>query len=83
MTPYDAARLQSAAAPGPLVILRRKQVTERTGLPTSTLYALMSRSEFPRPVRLGAKAVGWRSDHIEAWIASRQQAVQQRSNGQH
>lgn len=61
-----ADQLQTA-----LAILRRKQVEARTGLSRSTIYALMSRNEFPRPVRLTAKAVGWRSAGIDAWLQSR------------
>lgn len=61
-----AAQLQTA-----LAILRRKQVETRTGLSRSAIYALMSRNEFPRPVRLTAKAVGWRSEAVDAWVQSR------------
>lgn len=59
-------QLQSA-----LAILRRKQVEARTGLSRSAIYALMARNEFPRPVRLTAKAVGWRSAAVDAWVQSR------------
>lgn len=61
-----SAELQTA-----LAILRRKQVEARTGLSRSAIYALMSRNEFPRPVRLTAKAVGWRSDAVDGWVQSR------------
>lgn len=54
-----------------LALLRRKQVEARTGLSCSAIYALMSKGEFPRPVRLTAKAVGWRSTQVDEWIASR------------
>lgn len=54
-----------------LAILRRKQVEARTGLSRNAIYALMSRNEFPRPVRLTAKAVGWRSEAVDAWVQSR------------
>lgn len=61
-----ADQLQTA-----LAILRRKQVEARTGLSRSAIYALMARNEFPRPVRLTAKAVGWKQDCVDAWINSR------------
>jgi prophage regulatory protein len=53
-------------------IFRREQVEAHTGLGRSAIYALMARNEFPRPVRLTAKAVGWRRDEIEAWVDSRE-----------
>ena len=52
-------------------ILRIGAVTERTGLARSTVYKWISRGQFPRPVKLGARAVGWHRSDIEAWIAGR------------
>ena len=54
-----------------LRILRRKQVEERIGLARSSLYALIAANQFPRPVQLSKRAVGWRVEEVEAWIASR------------
>lgn len=58
-----------------LAILRRKQVETRTGLSRSAIYSLMLQSQFPEPVKLTAKAVGWPEHVIEAWIASRIEAA--------
>lgn len=72
-----------------LTILRRKQVEARTGLSRSTLYAKLRRNPkrpgdfdptFPRPVSLGAKAVGWVESELEAWIA--EQIEKSRKGGQ-
>ena len=54
-----------------LVILRRRQVEARTGLSRSTIYQRIADGEFPAPVSIGARAVGWPSDAIDAWIADR------------
>jgi prophage regulatory protein len=54
-----------------LTILRRKQVEARTGLSRSTIYLRIARGEFPAPVSLGARAVGWNSDDVQKWIAER------------
>ena len=40
-------------------LLRRPQVQQRTGLSRTTLYEYIKDGEFPAPVRLGARAVGW------------------------
>jgi prophage regulatory protein len=53
------------------IILRRKQVEARTGLSRSTIYLRISRGEFPPPISLGVRAVGWASDAIDAWITDR------------
>ena len=54
-----------------LAILRRKQVEARVGLSRSTIYLRIARGEFPAPVSLGARAVGWPSNVIDGWIADR------------
>ena len=59
-----------------LAILRRHQVEARTGLSRSSIYALMAKGEFPKPVQLTSKAVGWRSDSIDLWIGSLTVAVE-------
>lgn len=52
-------------------ILRRPEVEACTGLSRSTIYAWMARGEFPQPVALGARLVGWREADIEAWLTAR------------
>ena len=53
-------------------IIRRHDVEALVGFRRSQIYALIAKDEFPRPVQLSKRAVGWRSAHIEAWLASRQ-----------
>lgn len=55
----------------PTRILRLPEVIARTGLSRATIYARMSQGRFPRPVSLGARAVGWIEAEIEAWIRER------------
>ena len=49
-------------------VLRLPTVKDRTGLSGSTIYLRMSRGEFPTPVNLGGRAVGWLESEIEDWI---------------
>ena len=51
--------------------LRRKQVETRTGLSRSTIYQHIKDGAFPRPVLLGARAVGWLESDVSDWIAAR------------
>jgi prophage regulatory protein len=55
----------------PLRILRLREVRDRTGQPTSVIYDQMSREEFPRPVPIGPRSVGWVEHEIETWIRDR------------
>jgi prophage regulatory protein len=53
---------------------RRPEVEELTGLSRTTIYAMMSRGEFPRPIRLTRKAVAWPESAITEWLNSREAA---------
>lgn len=50
-------------------IFRIKQVINTTGIARSTLYAKIATGEFPRPVSLGSRSVGWRSQDIYDFMA--------------
>jgi len=62
-----------------LTILRRNQVEDRTGLSRSTIYLRIQEGTFPRPISLGARAVGWLEHEIEAWLAA---CIENRDNWQ-
>jgi prophage regulatory protein len=51
--------------------LRRRAVEDLTGLSRSTIYNLMSKNAFPRPVKLTGKAVAWPESKISEWLAQR------------
>jgi prophage regulatory protein len=50
--------------------LRLRSVIRRTQLSRATIYRLIRKREFPRQVRLGVRAVGWRLADIDAWSAT-------------
>lgn len=47
------------------------KVMQQTGLSRSTIYLYISQGYFPKPISLGARAVGWISSEIEQWVAGR------------
>ncbi len=62
-----------------LTIIRRKQVEARTGLSRSSIYARLRHNPkrpsdydptFPKPVSVGAKAVGWIEAEVNAWLTA-------------
>lgn len=61
-----------------VVLLRRKEVQARTGLPTSSLYALIKKGQFPTGVKLSAKAVAWSSEAVQTWVDSRVASAESR-----
>ena len=49
-------------------ILRLPAVMARTGLSRSTVYLRISEDNFPTPVQLGGRAVGWVEAEIDEWL---------------
>ena len=52
-------------------ILKRPEVTIKTGLQQSTIYKLMASGDFPKQIKLTSKSVGWSSKDINSWIESK------------
>ncbi|MCM2972896.1 AlpA family transcriptional regulator [Larsenimonas suaedae] len=49
-------------------ILRLPDVMNYTGLARSTIYLRIAENNFPKPIPLGGKAVGWLEKEIDEWI---------------
>ena len=47
---------------------RRSALEDMLGISRSTIYRLMLDEEFPRPIKLGHRAVGWKSEDIDEWL---------------
>ena len=54
----------------PLTLLRRPEVTARTGLSRSSLYARLKAGTFPKPVYLTPTTPAWVTAEVEDWIAT-------------
>jgi len=52
-------------------VLKLKSVIEKTSLCHSTIYKLISEGNFPKPIDLTGRAVGWVDAEIDAWIMSK------------
>ena len=52
-------------------ILRPKAAAEYLGVATSTLYRWANESNFPKPIKLGRQASGWRKIDLDAWLERR------------
>lgn len=55
----------------PISLLRLPEVKACTGQSRSTIYLRISQGLWPKPVRLGERAVGWPDYEVEALITSR------------
>ena len=52
-------------------ILRMPDLSRHLGISKATIYRLLNRRRFPKPIKLGPRAVGWRVADIDEWIATR------------
>ena len=52
-------------------VLRLPAVIQMVGLSRSSIYLLIQKNTFPKPLQLSLRAVGWRQADIEAWLESR------------
>ena len=55
----------------PLRILRMPEVEARTGLTARSIRRLVAKGEFPQPIRLSPRTVGWLESEVDAWILER------------
>jgi prophage regulatory protein len=55
-------------------VLRLPELKRLTGLSRSSIYNYVSTGAFPRPLRLGPRAVGWLESEIEDWLSQRLKA---------
>lgn len=52
-------------------VLKLPDVMAVTALSRSSIYAFIKEGSFPKPIPLGARAVGWVFDEIESWLKKR------------
>jgi len=53
------------------LVYRVADVTRLVGLSKTTIYALLAKGDFPRPVRITDKIVGWRAEDVAVWVRDR------------
>ena len=56
-------------------VLLAGAVANMLSLSRPTLWRLVKRGAFPRPLRLSPRRIGWRRSTIEAWLAEREAAA--------
>ena len=56
-------------------VLRRPAVETLTGIPRSTLYAKIATGDFPAPIKIGQRAVGWREAEVNEWLSNCQRST--------
>ena len=57
-----------------LMIIRRAQLMAELGLGFGTIRRMIEAGQFPKPIQLGPRSIGWRTEDVKAWLDSRPQA---------
>jgi prophage regulatory protein len=52
-------------------IKRLNETKATVGLSRSTIYAMVKSGNFPKPISLGPRSVGWLSSELDEWIKQR------------
>lgn len=52
-------------------LIRRKEVQTKTGLCTSSIYALMKKGDFPQSLQISIRRVAWIESEVDQWISDR------------
>ncbi len=55
----------------PISVLKLPFVIQKTGLSRSTIYSLISKKEFPAPIKLSQRSVGWVESEVESWLETK------------
>jgi len=53
-------------------VYRVGDVKKIVGLSKNTIYRQIKKGNFPKPIRIGTRAVAWRSSDIQNWIETRE-----------
>lgn len=52
-------------------LIRLPEMLARTGLSRTRAYEAIRAGNFPAPVKIGPRAVGWVAEEIDCWISER------------
>ncbi len=51
--------------------IRIKEVIQKISLSQSTIYAMITKGEFPKPFELTPGRVAWIEEDVDAWLAQK------------
>ena len=71
-TLLDMATIRIHEPAEALRVLNVQQVADLLGLAVRTVWRMSTDGDFPTPVRLSPKRVGWRLGAVEQWLDERQ-----------
>jgi prophage regulatory protein len=64
----------STGSAGGEILYRKPAILMLTGMGQTWLYAEVKAGRFPKPLKIGSRAVAWRRSEVHAWLNSREVA---------
>ncbi len=61
-------------------LYRERDLRQEFGLSTTRIYEMMASGTFPRPVKIGPRAVAWCKAHVDAWLNDRAGRMEAQTN---
>jgi len=52
-------------------IIGKKMMYEKLGISSTTLWRMIQRGEFPAPIQISPRRVGWLEEDVDQWIEKR------------
>ncbi|MBH1930902.1 helix-turn-helix transcriptional regulator [Serratia rubidaea] len=52
-------------------LLRMSEIMRRTGYGKAWIYRLISQGKFPRPIKIGSRAIAFVESEVDDWINQR------------
>lgn len=62
-------------------VLRLPDVIKKTGLSRSSIYLRIPSEDFPKPISLGGRAVGWLQQDVDDWVLAKIEASRINDHG--
>ena len=53
---------------GPKDLLTAREVAARLSISIRTVYRMLDRGQFPRPIRLGRRGVRWKTTDVQRYL---------------
>lgn len=67
--PAAQTKVNLTAPPAPAALWRLPEVLRNVPVSRATLYSWIEQGRFPKPIKIGARAVAWRSEQVLAFAA--------------
>ncbi len=64
----------------PNTVLRMPKTSAKSGLSKPSIYRKVADGTFPKPIKLGKRAIGWLEKDIEDWISNQIEATKKANN---